>query len=205
MIEPTVFVVDDDAGVRQSLRAVLRAAGLHAEAFASSDEFLRAYSPERPGCLILDLRLGAGSDGLNLQDELRQRGSALPIIVLTGRATIAASIRALKAGAFDFLRKPVAPKRLLERVREAIEIDRRHREEIAARAGVAERLASLTPRERQVMDLLVAGKTSKEIAVALDMSVRTAEGHRRQVLGKMRVSSAVQLVTVALRGPAAKP
>lgn len=201
MLEPTVFVVDDDAGVRKSLRALMSSAGLRTEVYAASSEFLDAYDAQRPGCLILDLRLGAGQDGLNLQDELRRQGSPLPIIVLTGHATVTASVRALKNGAFDFLRKPVVPKRLLERVREAIETDRQYREETARRTEVAERIASLTPRERQVMDLLLGGKTSKEVAVALEMSVRTAEGHRRRVLGKMGVSSAAHLVAMVLRGP----
>ena len=207
MVEPTVFVVDDDASVRKSLRALMNSAGLRTEAYAASSEFLDAYDGQRPGCLILDLRLGAGQDGLSLQDELRRQGSPLPIIVLTGHATVTASVRALKNGAFDFLRKPVVPKRLLERVREAIATDRKYRQEAATRMEITKRIASLTPRERQVMDRLLDGKTSKEIAVALEMSVRTAEGHRRRVLGKMGVSSAVQLVATVLRGhaPVTKP
>ncbi len=206
MSEPTVFVVDDDASVRKSLRALMNSAGLRTEAYATGSEFLDAYDGQRPGCLILDLRLGAGQDGLSLQDELRRQGSPLPIIVLTGHATVTASVRALKNGAFDFLRKPVVPKRLLQRVHEAIEADRKYREEAATRIEVAKRIASLTPRERQVMDLLVGGKTSKEVAVALAMSVRTAEGHRRRVLGKMGASSAAHLVATVLRAhaPAAR-
>ena len=136
--------------------------------------------------------------GLDLQDELRRRKAMLPIIVLTGHGNVPTSVRALKAGAFDFLQKPAPPKLLLERIRAAIEIDRQARAATTERAAVIERLARLTPREREVMELLVAGKTSKEIAAALQVSVRTVEGHRRMVFSKMDVSSAAQLVRTVL-------
>jgi two-component system, LuxR family, response regulator FixJ len=195
--EATVFVVDDNVGVRKSLRALLDSAGLAVETYASGEEFLAAYDPERPGCLVLDVRLRHNS-GLDLQDDLRRRKAILPIIVLTGHGNVPTSVRALKAGAVDFLQKPVPPKVLLERVRAALDIDRQARAVIAERAVEMQRLAHLTPRERQVMELLIAGKTSKEIAVALNVSVRTVEGHRRMVFSKMDVSSAAQLVRTVL-------
>ena len=196
-IPATVFVVDDNVGVRKSLRALLESAGLAVETYASGEEFLAVYDPERPGCLVLDVRLQDGS-GLDLQDELGRRKAMLPIIVLTGHGNVPTSVRALKAGAVEFLQKPAPPKLLLERIRAALDSDRQAREVTTERAVVLERLARLTPRERQVMELLIAGKTSKDIAVAMHVSVRTVEGHRRMVLWKMNVSSAAQLVRTVL-------
>jgi FixJ family two-component response regulator len=197
-VEATVFVVDDNVGVRKSLRALLESAGLQAETYASGEEFLAAYDPQRPGCLVLDVRLRHGS-GLDLQDELRRRKAGLPIIVLTGHGDVPTSVRALKAGAFDFLQKPAPPTLLLERVGAALDSDRQARAVSTARAGVTQRIAHLTRRGREVMELLIAGKTSKQIAVAMHISVRTAKGHRRMVLSKMRVSSAAHLIRTVLR------
>lgn len=195
--EAAVFVVDDNGGVRKSLRALLESAGLAVETYASGEEFLAAYNPARPGCLVLDVRLRYGS-GLDLQDELRRRKALLPIIVLTGYGDVQTSVRALKAGAFDFLQKPAPPTVLLERIGAAIEFDHQARAATTDRAAVSERLAHLTSREREVMELLMAGKPSKEIAAALHVSVRTVEGHRRMVLLKVNVSSAAQLVRTVL-------
>jgi len=200
----TVFVVDDNVGVRKSLRALLESAGLAVEAYASGEEFLAAYDPERLGCLVLDVRLRYGS-GLDVQDELRRRKATLPIIVLTGHGDVSSSVRALKAGAVDFLQKPARPKLLLERIRAAIDSDREARTVTAERTVVMERLAHLTPREREVMELLIAGKTSKEIAAAMNVSVRTVEGHRRMVFVKMNVSLAAQLVRTVLGAREADP
>jgi two-component system, LuxR family, response regulator FixJ len=197
MTPPTVFVVDDNAGVRKSLRALFESAHLAVETYASGEEFLAVYDPDSPGCLLLDVRLRR-SNGLDLQDELRRRKTTLPIIVLTGHGTVPTSVRALKAGALDFLQKPAPPKVLLERVRAAIEVDRQARATAAEGAVLTRQLAHLTPREREVMELLLAGKTSKEIATALGVSVRTVEGHRRMVLSKTNVSSAAQLVRAVL-------
>jgi FixJ family two-component response regulator len=195
--EPTVFVVDDNLGVRKSLSALLQSAGLAVETYASSEEFLAAYDADRPGCLVLDVRL-RHSSGLDLQDDLRRRRSELPVIILTGHGNVPTSVRALKAGAIDFLQKPVPPKLLLERVRAALAVDQRARAVSTEHSIVLERLARLTPREREVMELLIVGKTSKEIAAAMKVSVRSVEGHRRMVLGKMDVGSAAQLVRVML-------
>jgi FixJ family two-component response regulator len=196
--EATVFVVDDNVSVCQSLRALLESAGLAVETFTASEDFLAVYDPARPGCLVLDVRLRHGKSGLDLQDELHRRKAMLPIIVLTGHGNVPTSVRALKAGAVDFLQKPAPPKVLLERIRAALETDRQARAAMMERADAIDRLAHLTPREREVTELLVAGKTSKEIATALRLSVRTVEGHRRMVFMKMDVSSAAQLVSVVL-------
>ena len=176
------------------------------ETYASAEEFLVVYDRERPGCLLLDVRLRQ-SNGLDLQDELHRRKATLPIIVLTGHGTVPSSVRALKAGAVEFLQKPAPPNILIERVRAAIEVDRQARARAAVGAAVAERLAHLTRREREVMELLLAGKTSKEVATALGVSVRTVEGHRRVVLSNAQVSSAAQLVRAVLsvRKPALHP
>jgi two-component system response regulator FixJ len=203
--DSTVFVVDDDASVRNSMRELLASVSLPVETFESSQEFLSALRPDRPGCLVLDIRLKEGN-GLDLQDELRRRKVALPIIVLTGHGEVPDSIRALKAGAFDFLQKPPPPAVLLERIRAALESDRVARTKTADRADAVQRLASLTPRERDVMLMLVAGSTSKEVGFDLHISVRTVEGHRRRVLSKLGVTSAAQLVRMVLnaRGPDAE-
>jgi FixJ family two-component response regulator len=203
--EATVFVVDDDRGVRRSLAALGRAHGLRVEAYASADAFLAAYDPARPGCLLLDVRLAAGN-GLDLLDELRRRGDALPILVLTGYGDVPTSVRAFRGGAVDFLEKPVAPRVLLGRIREALASDRQRRQASEEREAVRRRFARLTPREREVAQLLVVGRRSKEVAAALGISTRTAEGHRRQILRKMEVSSAVQLAAGWLRlHPASRP
>jgi FixJ family two-component response regulator len=192
MTAPTVFVVDDNPGVRKSIQALVEAAGLRAETYASAGEFLAAYDAERAGCLVLDIRL-RGESGLDLQDELHTRAATLPIIIITGYADVPAAVRAFKGGAVDFLRKPVPPKKLVAQIQAAIEADRRTREATAQRDAVTAHVADLTPRERQVMELLAVGKSSKDIATALALSVRTVEGHRRNVLRKMDVESAVQL------------
>jgi two-component system response regulator FixJ len=196
--EATVFVVDDNASVRASLRALLESAGLAVEAYESSEEFLAACDPARAGCLVLDVHLRHGKSGLDLQDELCRRKVTLPILVLTGHGNVPTSVRALKAGAVDFLQKPLPPKVLMERVQAALEADRQARAVTAERNLVIKRLSSLTPRERDVMELLLKGKTSKDIADALHLSVRTVEGHRRMVFMKLEVDSAAQLVRVVL-------
>jgi FixJ family two-component response regulator len=199
--DATVFVIDDNLGVRNSLRALMKSAGFAVETYESGEEFLAAYDPERPGCLVLDVRLRAGANGLDVQDELRARKATLPIIVLTGHGNVPTSVRALKAGAVDFLQKPVPPKVLVERIRAAMEDDRAARGAAREHDGVKARLARLTPRERQVMELLVKGETTKEIAYDLHLSARTVEAHRRTVLRKMNVTSAAQLVRVVIEMP----
>ncbi len=203
--DATVFVVDDNLGVRKSLRALLESAGFAAETYASGEEFLAAYNPQDPGCLVLDMRL-RHSNGLDVMDDLRRRKLMLPVIILTGHGDVPTSVRALKAGAFDFLQKPAPPSLLLERVHAALDSDRRARAVITACAAVTQRVAQLTRRGREVLELLLDGKTSKEIAAALHISIRTAEGHRRGVLTAMDVASAAHLIrTVLGTRPALSP
>lgn len=192
-LEPTVYVVDDDAGVRQSLESLGKSVGLHVEAFADGPELLQACGPDQPGCLVLDVRLRE-SNGVDLIEVLRQRGLTLPIIVITGYGDVPTAARAFRGGALDFMEKPVSPRKLVERIREAIQIDHRAREAAARGAEVSQHLAQLTPRERDVHDLLLTGKTSKQIAQALSLSVRTVEGYRREVFRKMQVVSAAELI-----------
>jgi FixJ family two-component response regulator len=196
--EPTIFVVDDNPGLRRSLQALLEAARLTVETFASAQEFLERYDGGRPGCLLVDVRLRKES-GLDLQEELRRRRSTLPIIMMTGYGDVPTSVRAFKGGAIDFLQKPIPPKKLIERIREALEVDRQARATAGQRAVVLDGIARLTPRERQVMDLLALGHSSKEIAATLKISVRTVEGHRRVVLRKMGVSSVAHLARAVAR------
>ena len=190
--EPTVFVVDDNPGLRRSLQSLLEAAGLRVETFASAREFLKRYDGGRPGCIVLDVRL-RNESGLDLQEELRRRQSTLPIIVVTGYGDVPTSVRAFKGGAIDFLQKPVPPKKLLERIREALEVGRQARATAGQHAIVLDGIARLTPRQRQVLDQVALGSSSKEIAAVLKISVRTVEGHRRVLLRKMGVSSLAHL------------
>lgn len=196
-IPPTVFIVDDDPSVRRSLEALVRSTGLACQAYASGTEFLEACPSDRPGCVVLDLRL-RGEDGLAVQEELVRRGIRLPVIFLTAYGTIGKSVRAMKAGAVDFLKKPTAPRELLGLIRQAAERSRCDLTAERERDAIRRRFERLTPRQRQVTEGLIEGKTSKEIAADLGTSVRTVEGHRRAVLEKMRVSSAAALVREVL-------
>jgi FixJ family two-component response regulator len=192
-----VFVVEDDEAVRNSLRGLARSAGLAAEAFASAEEFLEGFDPSRSGCLVLDIRLGSTS-GLDLQEELAQRGSSLPVIMITAYGTIPSTVRAMRNGAIDFLQKPFPPRLLLDRIREAIDLDRANRAREKRHARVEAQLAGLTPREGQVLEHIKLGRTSREIAEALDLSPRTVEGHRQVVLRKLGVNSTAQLMRLLL-------
>ena len=195
--DPTVFVVDDDPAMRDSLCWLLQSVDLHVETYPSADAFLAAYDPGRPGCLVLDVRM-PGMSGLNLQDELRTRHIRLPIIMLSGHAEVPTAVRALKAGAIDFMEKPFSDELLLDRIRQAIDLDREQREAEARRTAVAARYALLTPREREVMELVTAGKANKVIAADLGLSPKTVEVHRAAVMDKMRADSVADLVRMRL-------
>ena len=195
--EPTVFVVDDDPAMRDSLCWLLQSVDLHVETYPSADAFLAAYDAARPGCLVLDVRM-PGMSGLNLQDELRARDIRLPIIMLSGHAEVPTAVRALKAGAIDFMEKPFSDELLLDRIRQAIDLDREQRDAGARRAAVAERYALLTPREREVMELVTAGKANKVIAAELGLSPKTVEVHRAAVMDKMHADSVADLVRMRL-------
>ena len=195
--KPTVYVVDDSPALRKSLRWLLKSAGLAAETYGSAREFLDAYDPTKPGCLVLDVRLQQMS-GLDLQAELTARRVPTPIIIITAYGDVPTAVRALRGGAVDYIQKPFSDQLLLDRIWQAIERDRETRRAEVIRAEVAQRVARLTPREREVMGGLVAGKTSKEIGVELHLSARTVEAHRAQVLAKMEVDSGTKLVRLVL-------
>ncbi len=194
--KPTVFLVDDDEAVCRSLKRLLESVGLPVETCGSADEFLKAFDPRRPGCLVLDISM-PHMDGLELQESLLARKIRIPIIFLTGHGDAPKAVRAMKAGAFDFLEKPYNGQLLVERIRAAIEADARNREELARRADAAARLATLTPRERQVLDLLVAGKVSKQIALQLGLSRKTVDVHRTHIMMKLGTDSIVELVELS--------
>jgi two-component system, LuxR family, response regulator FixJ len=195
--EPTVFVIDDDADLRQSLGWLLEAAGLRFRGYATADEFLGDYQPDESGCLLLDVRM-PGLSGLDLQEELRRRGVPPPIIIMTGHARVPMAVRALKGGAIDFIKKPFGDRALLERVRKAIDLDRRTRRVRMECSEFAERLTYLTPRERDVMNLVILGKPNKIIADDLGISAKTVEIHRGRVMEKLQVGSVAELVRLNL-------
>jgi FixJ family two-component response regulator len=194
---PVVFVVDDDPAMRDSLRWLIESTGLQVETFADAQTFLARIRPELPGCLVLDIRM-PGMSGLDLQAELARRGIGLPTIMVTGHAEVPMAVRAVKAGAIDFIEKPFSDQLLLDRVRQGIDMDRQEREDRARRAEVLRRLGLLTQREREVLDLVVAGRANKEIAATLHLSPKTVEVHRSHVMEKMQASSVAELVRFAL-------
>jgi FixJ family two-component response regulator len=196
--EAAVYVVDDDESVRKSLARLIRSVGLHIETFASAQAFLDAPRADRPSCLILDLRL-PGASGLELQSALGDAGRTLPIIFISGVATVPASVRAMKGGALDFLQKPFDEAELLDRIRQALARSLEARTEHARRADVQRRLGALTPRERQVLDLVVAGKLNKQIAAELGAAEKTIKIHRGRVMRKMEAESVADLVRMMHR------
>jgi FixJ family two-component response regulator len=196
--EPTVFVVDDDRAMRESLSWLLDSVGLHVRSYATAADFLADYDPAQPGCLVLDVRM-PGMSGLDLQAELARRGVELPTIVITGHAEVSMAVRAVKSGAIDFIEKPFSDQLLLDRVRQALEMDRQAREVRSRREDARRRLATLTAREREVLNLVVAGRANKEIASELGVSPKTVEVHRAHVMSKMCVDSLAELIRVTLR------
>ena len=194
----TVFVVDDDAGVRGALALLLKSVGLRAIAYPSAQEFLDHYSESQAGCLVLDVRM-PGLSGLELQQQLNLRGATLPVLFMTGHADVPMAVEAMQAGAFDFLQKPFRDQDLLDRIQRALQHDAQIRAEQQQTQQVRERHATLTPRERQVMDLMTAGRPNKLMAVDLGLSQRTIEIHRAHVMDKMQARSLAQLVRMSLQ------
>lgn len=195
--EPTVFLVDDDHAVRDALELLLDAAAFRTASFENAQAFLDAYTHDQAGCLVLDIRMPDMS-GMELQDALVAREITLPIIFLTGHGNVPMSARAFRSGAIDFMEKPFDESALLERIREAIQLDLSNRETNSRRNNARARLTTLTQREQQVMLLVVAGKVNKEIATELNLSHRTVEIHRGRVMEKTGASSLTRLIELAV-------
>ena len=195
--DPIIFVVDDDAAVRHSTEMLIRSMGLRAESFASAAEFLEDFDPQQPGCVILDIRMPEMS-GLELQEHLRERDATIPVIFVTGHGDVPMAVKAMKAGAVDFIQKPFRDQELIDRVHAALDQDKEQRRQEAHRAKIEARINALTSRETEVMGLVVDGKANKEIAFDLGLSPRTVEIHRARVMTKMKAGSLPDLVRKVL-------
>ncbi len=194
---PIVYVVDDDDGVRNSLRLLAKSVGLNATAFAGAPQVLAGYDPQQPGCLVLDVRM-PGMSGLELQQLLNLRGAVIPVIFITGHGDVPMAVESMQQGAFDFLQKPFRDQELIDRIQRALQSDRARRNELAQRSRIRERYDSLTPREQEVLALVSAGKANKVMAADLGLSQRTVEIHRARVMQKMGAGSLAQLVRMVL-------
>lgn len=194
--KPTVFIVDDDPGVRQMIARMVRSVGLSPRAFASTREFLEAYDPGASGCLVLDVRMPDES-GLELQEHLAELGVAIPIVFITGHGTIPSSVRAMKRGAVDFIEKPFDDQVLLDAIHAALARDAERRQAAATRTEAEARLAILTPREREVLTQVVTGQANKQIAATLGIAEQTVKLHRGRVMSKMQADSVAELVVLA--------
>jgi len=194
---PTVFIVDDDAEVRDAIKLLMDSVGLDAEVFESAQDYLDKFVPERPGCLILDIRM-KGMSGLDLQDRLTEEPLHPPIIIITGHGDVPMAVRAVKSGAVDFIEKPFNDQLLLDAVHRAIEQDAEQRGRASRLADIRERLVKLTPREREILDMVVAGNRNKVIAIDLGISQSTVEAHRAKVMEKMQAASLSELMRMML-------
>lgn len=193
---PAVFLVDDDDAVRDAIRALLAASGFDVRPFESAEAFLEFYRPSMPGCLLLDIRM-PGMSGLMLQDVLASRRNALPLIFITAHGDVPTAVNAIKKGAVQFLEKPFDDEHLLALVREALALDARSRQDAAESASIDARLDTLTRRERQVLDKVLAGRTSREIALQLFISVKTVDFHRGRIMQKLQISSLRELFPIS--------
>jgi two-component system, LuxR family, response regulator FixJ len=191
------MVVDDDAGVRNAMRSLLKSVGLESAQYPSAQEFLAAYQASQPGCLVLDIRM-PGMSGLELQQQLNLRGAVIPVIFMTGHGDIPMAVEAMQHGGFDFLQKPFRDQDLLDRIQRAIVKDGELRQSLGEHARIKEHLETLTPREREVLDLMTQGKQNKVIAQDLGVSPRTVEIHRARVMEKMNAQSVAELVRMML-------
>jgi len=195
--EPRVFVVDDDQAMRRSLEWLIESIGMKVKTYSSADEFLRSYYPGRAGCLLLDVRM-PGMSGLDLQAHLAREDSRLPVIIITGHGDVAMAVKAMKAGAVDFIEKPFHDEDLLSSIRNALAFDEKQRSLQSQRAEIATRLAELTPREHEVMEMVTEGLSNKEIAASLGVTAKTVEAHRARVMDKMQAGSLAELVRMVL-------
>ena len=193
MQEQTVFVVDDDAAVRDSIKELVESVNLQAEVHESALAFLDAFDPRRPGCLVLDVRM-AEMGGLVLQDRLNMMQASIPVIVLTGHGDVPMAVQAMRNGAVDFIQKPYREQALLDSINAALTRDAAARRSTSAADDFEARLASLTEREREVLDLVLSGSTSKEIARELVVSPRTVEAHRKNLLRKLEIGTVKELM-----------
>jgi len=191
--EPSVFIIDDDKSVREALLFLMKSMEFNATAFVSAKEFMAQYENDVPGCIVSDIRM-PGMSGLELQQALRKRDSKIPIIFITGHGDISMAVEAIKNGAENFLTKPFRDQELLDCVNAAMDKDQLQRGKLGEKEAIELRLASLSTRERQVLDLVVAGKTNKVIAFELNLSHRTIEVHRSHVMEKMQVRALADLV-----------
>ena len=191
----TVFLIDDDAGVRDSLSLLLSLKNISTQPFASADSFLETYTPERSGCVLTDLRM-PGMTGLELQTALRERHIELPIVVFTAHGDVATARAALKNGAFDFLEKPVDEEMLLDVLRNALRVDRERRSAATERSTSGQRRDRLTEREREILKLLTVGHSNREIAAQLGISPRTVEVHKARIMEKLECRSLAELIRV---------
>lgn len=198
MADGIVYVVDDDASVRDSLKWLIESVGLRVLPCVNAQAFLDAYERSAPGCLVLDVRLH-GMSGLDLQAELGRLEIDIPTIIVTGHGDVAMAVRAMKMGAIDFIEKPFNDQELLDRIQRAIDADLTARRGGQEREQIGALLATLSPREREVMDLLVLGKANKEVADQLGLSTRTVEGHRARLMEKLACTSLAELVRLSLR------
>jgi two-component system, LuxR family, response regulator FixJ len=194
---PAVFVVDDDEAVRNSLRFLLKSVGLPTQMFSSATEFLKSYPTSQPGCLVLDVRMPAMS-GIELQQQLNLRGETIPVVFITGHGDIPMAVEAMQHGAFDFLPKPFRDQELIDRIQKALAKDAKTRSALKEHARIRERLKSLTPREHEVMQLMIQGKPNKIMAADLGVSQRTVEIHRARVMEKSGAASLAQLVRMVM-------
>jgi two-component system response regulator FixJ len=193
----TVFVVDDDEAVRTSLKLLLKSVGLPVETCASAQEFLERFDADRSGCLVLDIRM-PGMSGLELQERLNAMHAMIPVVFITGHGDVPMAVEAMQHGAVDFIQKPFRDQDLLDRINQALEKDRENRVGLRARDNIRAHIADLTPREREVLDLVTAGKANKVIAGDLNVSQRTVEIHRARVMEKMGASSLAHLVRMVI-------
>lgn len=198
MSEPTVFIVDDDQAVARSLRWLIETVGLKVETFASAQAFLDGYDSSKPGCLVLDVRM-PGISGMELQKRMAAQPIHVPIIFITGHGDVQVAVRAVQSGAFDFIEKPFNDQDLLDRIQKAIAFDYERRGKEAQRAQLHARFASLTPREREVLDLVVEGMSNKAVANTLGLSAKTVEVHRAKVMEKMLAHSIADLVKLTMQ------
>ena len=193
----TIFVVDDDDGMRRALGTLLSTVGYKTALFALPSEFLARFNADEPGCLILDIRMPEMS-GLEVQQQLNRLGAMLPVIFITGHGDVPMAVQAMKEGAFQFIQKPFRDQDLLDHINHALQSDRDNRKDVARRAELQRRVETLTPREKQVMDLVVEGDANKVMAIDLGLSERTVEIHRAKVMEKMDARSVAHLVRMHL-------